>query len=239
MWAGQQDRLERLRSAIDILRADPPELIAGDYLELLPVALAARDPESLTIVFNSASTAYLRSAEFKRLEAIFEDAAPRGPLAWVSLEAPRNRQERGNTDDPVGLGSVPRRPGVARRHARAPRTRRAPRARHAPVVITSATNPKLKLIKRLLDSRRQREKEGLFAVEGEDLVEAARAADIEPFELLFAGEDVEPDLLAAISTMGHPPRVIGVSGGRICRSARAARSRSRCGTSAIPETSGR
>jgi TrmH family RNA methyltransferase len=77
-------------------------------------------------------------------------------------------------------------------------------------VITSATNPKLKLIKRLLDSRRQREKEGLFAVEGEDLVDAARDADIEPVELLFAGEDVEPELLAAVSTLGHPPRVIGV-----------------------------
>ncbi|MDX6410554.1 MAG: methyltransferase, TrmH family [Gaiellaceae bacterium] len=77
-------------------------------------------------------------------------------------------------------------------------------------MITSASNPKLKLIKRLLDSRRQREKEGLFAVEGEDLVEAARDADIEPVELLFAGEDVEPGLLAAISTLAHPPRVIGV-----------------------------
>jgi TrmH family RNA methyltransferase len=77
-------------------------------------------------------------------------------------------------------------------------------------VITSASNPKLKLIKRLLDSRRQREKEGLFAVEGEDLVEAARDADIEPVELLFAGEDVEPELLAAVTTLAHPPRVIGV-----------------------------
>ena len=77
-------------------------------------------------------------------------------------------------------------------------------------MITSATNPKLKLIKRLLESRRQREKEGLFAVEGEDLVAAARAADIDPVELLFAGEDVEAGLLAAVSTLGHPPRVIGI-----------------------------
>jgi TrmH family RNA methyltransferase len=77
-------------------------------------------------------------------------------------------------------------------------------------LITSASNPKLKLIKRLLESRRQREKEGLFACEGEDLVEAARAADIEPVELFFAGEDVDAALLAAVSTLAHPPRVIGV-----------------------------
>ena len=63
-------------------------------------------------------------------------------------------------------------------------------------MITSAHNPKLKLIRRLLASRRQRESSGLFVCEGEDLVEAARAAGIEPVELLVAGEDVEPELLA-------------------------------------------
>ena len=59
-------------------------------------------------------------------------------------------------------------------------------------MITSAHNPKLKLIRKLLESRRQREKEGLFVCEGEDLVDAARAAGVEPVELLVAGEDVEP-----------------------------------------------
>jgi RNA methyltransferase, TrmH family len=77
-------------------------------------------------------------------------------------------------------------------------------------VITSAHNPKLKLIRKLLESRRQREKEGLFVCEGEDLVDAARAAGIEPIELLVAGEDVESALVAELSTLGHPPRVIGV-----------------------------
>jgi TrmH family RNA methyltransferase len=77
-------------------------------------------------------------------------------------------------------------------------------------VITSAHNPKLKLIRKLLESRRQREKEGLFVCEGEDLVDAARAADIEPVELLVAGEDVEPGLVSALSTLGHAPRVIGI-----------------------------
>jgi len=77
-------------------------------------------------------------------------------------------------------------------------------------VITSAHNAKLKLIRRLLDSRRQREKEGLFVVEGEDLVEAARAAGIEPVELLVAGETITPEALASVSTLPHPARVIAV-----------------------------
>ncbi len=77
-------------------------------------------------------------------------------------------------------------------------------------MITSSSNPKLRLIHRLLDSRRQREKEGLFVAEGEDLVQAADDAGIEPVELLRAGEDVEPELLGRISTLAHPPRVVGI-----------------------------
>jgi TrmH family RNA methyltransferase len=63
---------------------------------------------------------------------------------------------------------------------------------------------------RKLHERRWRDKLGLFAAEGEDLVEAARTAGIEPVELLVAGENVEPALLAEVSTLAHPPRVIGV-----------------------------
>jgi TrmH family RNA methyltransferase len=76
-------------------------------------------------------------------------------------------------------------------------------------VITSAANPRLKLIRRL-ESRRQRAKLGLFVCEGEDLVDAALAAGIEPVDLLVAGDDVEPELLAGVSTLAHPSRVIGV-----------------------------
>jgi RNA methyltransferase, TrmH family len=76
-------------------------------------------------------------------------------------------------------------------------------------VITSAANPRLKAVRRLA-RRRQREELGLFVCEGEDLVEAALAAGIEPVDLLVAGESVEPELLAGVSTLAHPPRVIGV-----------------------------
>jgi TrmH family RNA methyltransferase len=41
-------------------------------------------------------------------------------------------------------------------------------------------------------------------------VDAAAAAGIEPIELLVAGESIEPELLAAVSTLPHPARVVGV-----------------------------
>jgi RNA methyltransferase, TrmH family len=76
-------------------------------------------------------------------------------------------------------------------------------------VITSRDNEKLKLVRKLHD-RRWRDKLGLLVAEGEDLVEAASNAGLEPVELLIAGETVEPELLAGVSALAHPPRVIAV-----------------------------
>jgi RNA methyltransferase, TrmH family len=70
-------------------------------------------------------------------------------------------------------------------------------------VITSADNEKLKTIRKL-QQKRWREKLGLFSAEGEDLVGP------DPVFLLRAGEDVEPELLDAVSTLGSGTRVIGV-----------------------------
>jgi RNA methyltransferase, TrmH family len=76
-------------------------------------------------------------------------------------------------------------------------------------LITSAANPRLKLVRRL-HSRSQRARTGLFACEGEDLVQAALAAGLEPVDLLVAGESVTPELLASVSTLPHASRTIGV-----------------------------
>jgi len=76
-------------------------------------------------------------------------------------------------------------------------------------MITSPDNEKLKLIRKLA-RKRERDRTGLFAAEGEDLVEAARAAGAEPEFVLVAGEDVEPELLDGVSSLGSGTRVIGV-----------------------------
>lgn len=86
-------------------------------------------------------------------------------------------------------------------------------------MISSPQNEKLKLVRKLRD-RKHREREGLFATEGEDLVEAGLAAGAEPrFVLTAAGcglspdwgcEEVEPELLAAVSSLGSGTRAIAV-----------------------------
>ena len=88
-------------------------------------------------------------------------------------------------------------------------------------MITSAGNPRLKLVRKL-ESRRQRDKLGLFVCEGEDLVAAGLDAGLEPVEALIDAErpaladrlphaeSVEPRLLADVSTLAHAPRVIAL-----------------------------
>ena len=82
-------------------------------------------------------------------------------------------------------------------------------------MIESPQNEKLKLVRKLRE-RKHREREGAFVSEGEDLVEAALAAGVEPrFALIAAGsgldgEEVEPELLAGVSALGSGTRAIAV-----------------------------
>jgi TrmH family RNA methyltransferase len=76
-------------------------------------------------------------------------------------------------------------------------------------MITSPDNDKLKQIRKLA-AKRERERTGLFAAEGEDLVEAAAAAGAKAEFVLVAGEDVEAELLGAVSSLGSGTRMIGV-----------------------------
>jgi len=80
-------------------------------------------------------------------------------------------------------------------------------------MIESPQNEKLKLVRRLAD-RKHREREGAFLSEGEDLLRAGLAAGVEPRFVLVAagsglvGEEVEPELLASVSTLGSGTRAI-------------------------------
>jgi hypothetical protein len=87
-WVGQTARLERLRQAIAVVRADPPELVRGDYVELLPELLGARDPDALTVVFQTASTMYLSTEQRARLERALDAAGARGGLAYLTATQP-------------------------------------------------------------------------------------------------------------------------------------------------------
>jgi TrmH family RNA methyltransferase len=92
--------------------------------------------------------------------------------------------------------------------------------------IRSRRNQRLARVRRLLSERRARAREGLVAVEGEDLVAAALAAGVRPVDVLAAAGApldgaliaavepvlalVDPDLLAEAGTLGHAARIVAV-----------------------------
>ncbi len=82
-------------------------------------------------------------------------------------------------------------------------------------MISSPHNEKLKLVRKLRE-RKHREREGLFVTEGEDLVEAGVGAGAAPRFVLttagggLGGEEVDPGLLAEISSLGSGTRAIAV-----------------------------
>ncbi len=94
LWPGLDERAERLDAAIATFRDAPsrPELLRGDYVDLLPGLLAQRSADALTVVFQTASTGYLTQERYDDLRRSLEEAGADGrPLAWVSS---RRREER-------------------------------------------------------------------------------------------------------------------------------------------------
>jgi len=93
IWPGRVERAQRLKQAIAILRREPPTLVRGDYVELLPTVLADRDDEALTVVFQTASTGYIGRERRAELRELLEEAGREGPLGWISTRAVEELEE--------------------------------------------------------------------------------------------------------------------------------------------------
>lgn len=94
-------------------------------------------------------------------------------------------------------------------------------------MIESARNPRVKLARRLLASRSMRDREWAFVVEGEDLLLSAldhglavecvivdsdrtTSDDLTPIAAQAEVLDCRAEILAELSTLGHPPRMLAI-----------------------------
>jgi hypothetical protein len=87
VWADQSDRLERLRRAIAVVREDPPELLRGNYVDVLPALLADRREGAQLVVFQTASTMYLEEGGLEQVRAALQRASGAGPLVYLGTGA--------------------------------------------------------------------------------------------------------------------------------------------------------
>jgi hypothetical protein len=84
VWADQEERLARLRAAIEVVRSNPPELIRGDYVRELPRLLADRIPGAQLVVYETASTQYLYREQRDALYAAMHDAGREEPFTFLT-----------------------------------------------------------------------------------------------------------------------------------------------------------
>jgi hypothetical protein len=86
VWAGQDERFERLTRAIEVVRANPPELARGDLAHELPRVLSNRP----TLVFQTAVFPYLSDETRAAVRATLSRV--QAPLAFVTAGSPRGAE---------------------------------------------------------------------------------------------------------------------------------------------------
>jgi hypothetical protein len=85
VWPGQEHRARNLRAAIEIARADPPQVCKGDLLTDLP-AIAALSPKDMQlVVYHSAVLGYIGCQSDR--DAFARSVRDTGAV-WISNEVP-------------------------------------------------------------------------------------------------------------------------------------------------------
>lgn len=85
VWPEHAERRDRLRAAVEVVRKDPPTLVRGDALEVLPALVETVPGDATVVVFHSAVLAYFSTADRERFVDLVQGL--RGH--WVSNEGAR------------------------------------------------------------------------------------------------------------------------------------------------------
>lgn len=93
VWPEHPDRLERLRSALAAAALDPPVVLQGDALELLPGLLRGVPPGTVPVVLNAWVLNQFTSGQREQLQFILEAAAAASgrPVYRISMESAEAR----------------------------------------------------------------------------------------------------------------------------------------------------
>ncbi len=95
IWVDNPERVERLRTAAALVRADPPDVVQGDAADWIEARLAEPQAEGVTrVLMHSVTWQYLPPETQARITAAMEHAGASAsddrPLAWVTMEPDRD-----------------------------------------------------------------------------------------------------------------------------------------------------
>jgi hypothetical protein len=84
IWPGQPQRRERLAAAVEVARADPPLLMAGDLTDTVEQMIGQAPAGATLVIFHSSALAYLDPDA----RATFVATMHRVEVQWVANEIP-------------------------------------------------------------------------------------------------------------------------------------------------------
>ena len=85
IWPEQPQRTAALAGAIELARQDPPPVLSGDAVELLPRLIEETSAELTLCVYHSFVLGYLPAEARDRFQALLADTATRRPLYFVEM----------------------------------------------------------------------------------------------------------------------------------------------------------
>jgi len=86
-WPDHGERRRVLDKAITIAQEEPPEVMEGDALDLLPAVIHGMPRDAWTCVFDSFSLSHFDGSQRARFASILQELAHQRPIAWISAEA--------------------------------------------------------------------------------------------------------------------------------------------------------
>lgn len=89
VWPEQDGRRERLRTAVEVARADPPVVRAGDLLDHVDDLVDEASLHGTPVVFHSAVIAYLTPDDRRRFHGLMTGLVAAGRCRWISNEGPQ------------------------------------------------------------------------------------------------------------------------------------------------------
>jgi len=89
IWPEHAARVQLFTRAVEIARADPPRVIRGDFVEMLPGLIESAPQDAAVCVFHTAALAYVPREQREHLADLMAEAGGAREVYWVAGEGPR------------------------------------------------------------------------------------------------------------------------------------------------------
>jgi hypothetical protein len=86
IWPEHQKRDKQLEQAIELARKDPPTIVRGDALEILPSLIDEIESDLQLCVYHSFTLSLARSEARERLESILVKTSAKRDVFWIGFE---------------------------------------------------------------------------------------------------------------------------------------------------------